>query len=533
MPFALTSKPSTAVKFATKRKPGKASLISHSGRGNAGSAFRPPIVEQATDPTIQTKLSVSEPNDKYEQEADRVADEVMRMPESNQRQATSTSANTVHSIQRVCNSCQDEDKIQTKSISSNSAERNANPTGFRNPHGVGVPLPENVRSFFEPRFGYDFGRVRVHSDQSAADSARSVSARAYTLGHRVVFGAGEYSPGTTGGQRLLAHELTHVVQQGSGSASSIQRQPIAPAAQNYRNCNLAVTGMPGFANQTAGINSYTIANQIRRRTAGLQLQRQTAPQGTAADRLLEGLARLPRPDVENYCQPLESVEQAREIHRIAVDSFVPALRAQFGPDVGNLWRHYLNRRHGDSLGVRQFSDPSSTIIRGHGDTRGFANSLTTRNRQTQLADAASDWYQNTCPSLPQNFPVGFPVERIFSQNELNHPTHFNYSFEIPSNIAGAVGSSDAGPDSRRISGHVNFLRSVDNEGRTTGVRLSTDFRFRVRDSIDFCPGNPGSELEQNLTIPLSQLEKSGEIWPQERLATTCLLKFDLLVSRLI
>jgi hypothetical protein len=85
-------------------------------------------------------------------------------------------------------------------------------------HGGGQPLPESVQAFFEPRFGYDFCQVRVHADSKAAESARAVNARAFTVGHHVVMGAGQYSPGTAEGRRLLAHELTHVVQQGNPQA---------------------------------------------------------------------------------------------------------------------------------------------------------------------------------------------------------------------------------------------------------------------------------------------------------------------------
>ncbi len=82
----------------------------------------------------------------------------------------------------------------------------------------GQPLDENTRAFMEPRFGHDFGKVRVHTDAQAAESARSINARAFTVGRHVAFGAGEYAPETRAGQQLLAHELTHVIQQsGSGN----------------------------------------------------------------------------------------------------------------------------------------------------------------------------------------------------------------------------------------------------------------------------------------------------------------------------
>jgi hypothetical protein len=87
----------------------------------------------------------------------------------------------------------------------------------------GQPLDATTRSFFEPRFGHDFSQVRVHTDAKAAASARAVNALAYTVGRDVVFGAGRYRPGGNEGQHLLAHELTHVVQQRfERSATSVQ-----------------------------------------------------------------------------------------------------------------------------------------------------------------------------------------------------------------------------------------------------------------------------------------------------------------------
>jgi hypothetical protein len=87
----------------------------------------------------------------------------------------------------------------------------------------GRPLDASTREFFANRFGYDFGDVRIHDDATAAASARGVQALAYTVGKDVVFGAGQYAPGTEVGRHLLAHELTHVIQQGGRSAATIQR----------------------------------------------------------------------------------------------------------------------------------------------------------------------------------------------------------------------------------------------------------------------------------------------------------------------
>lgn len=87
--------------------------------------------------------------------------------------------------------------------------------------GAGMPLPQETRDFFEPRFGQDFRQVRVHTGAAAAETASSINARAYTIGQDIVFGPQHYDPTSHAGRLLLAHELTHVVQQGSASGSSL------------------------------------------------------------------------------------------------------------------------------------------------------------------------------------------------------------------------------------------------------------------------------------------------------------------------
>ena len=90
----------------------------------------------------------------------------------------------------------------------------------------GAPLDASTRSFVEPRFGYDFSHVRVHTDSDAAQSASAIGARAYAVGDHVVFNAGHFSPHTASGRSILAHELTHVVQQGD-SSGTLRRSPMA------------------------------------------------------------------------------------------------------------------------------------------------------------------------------------------------------------------------------------------------------------------------------------------------------------------
>jgi hypothetical protein len=127
-------------------------------------------------------------------------------------------------VMSECDDCQGKKLSLQRSIENSEL-------GTRNSDGVprmvhevlrspGQPLDLQARAFFEPRFGQDFSRVRVHADAQAAESAAAVAAKAYTVGADLVFGAAQYSPQTSAGRRLLAHELMHVVQQNSASVPS-------------------------------------------------------------------------------------------------------------------------------------------------------------------------------------------------------------------------------------------------------------------------------------------------------------------------
>ncbi|MCX9088553.1 MAG: DUF4157 domain-containing protein [Candidatus Methanoperedens sp.] len=166
---------------------------------------------------LQAKLKIGQPGDVYEKEADRVAEQVMQMPDVSEAKDTR--------IQRKCPKClrgllgkdKNDEKLQAKEIRGETPEVTSNmETNINALRGGGQPLTESARAFFEPRFGTDFSRVQVHSGGAAEQSARNLNAHAYTVGHDMVFGGGQFAPGTQEGRRLIAHELTHVVQQ-SGS----------------------------------------------------------------------------------------------------------------------------------------------------------------------------------------------------------------------------------------------------------------------------------------------------------------------------
>lgn len=270
---------------------------------------------------VQAKLKVGAPNDRYEQEADHVAETVMRMPEPPmarpgeedekklqrkpmfeqitplvQRQAAeeeetaqrqslfdaiapaiqrvpvavredddekkvrtkplavqrfcpecekemegeegtvqrALDSSATHVVQRLCPECEkklqrqsmneeeEESAVQTKSengqASAAPSRIEANIDAMK---GGGAPLSESSRNFFEARFGADFSSVRLHTDSRAADTAKSINARAFTVGNDIAFGSGQYSPDSSSGKSLLAHELTHVIQQGPNGSGSI------------------------------------------------------------------------------------------------------------------------------------------------------------------------------------------------------------------------------------------------------------------------------------------------------------------------
>ncbi|MFN6355283.1 MAG: DUF4157 domain-containing protein [Cyanobacteriota bacterium] len=154
---------------------------------------------------VQAKLTVGEPNDPYEQEADRVAEQVMRMPEPEQT-GTATKQPTHGPLDREL--LQAEGLPGTTPLISPSLERQLAASQAK-----GNPLPQATRGFMESRFGRDFSRVRIHADREAGEASKALEAKAFTHGQDVYFGAGSFEPETSEGKQLLAHELTHVVQQ--------------------------------------------------------------------------------------------------------------------------------------------------------------------------------------------------------------------------------------------------------------------------------------------------------------------------------
>jgi hypothetical protein len=220
MAFALLSrsrsKPPGSVKPMPKQKSAGVQRPADSRSGFAKPVFQLPTTALPRVPVIQTKLKIGEPNGKLEQEADRVAEP-----------ADPAVSGVPMRIQRFLG--QSNGQADAAPVSVDQAL--ASP---------GQPLDPATRGFMEPRFGHDFSRVRIHTDTKAAESAKAVSARAFTVGGHVVFGEGQYRPTATEGQQLIAHELTPVMQQGS-AGKALQHEPDKACADADRQAHFGKT----------------------------------------------------------------------------------------------------------------------------------------------------------------------------------------------------------------------------------------------------------------------------------------------------
>src|SRR5215470_5556823 len=195
---------------------------------------------------LSPKLTVGPPDDAFEQEADRIADQIDRLPQVG---STVRVTDSSQRIQRLCKSCSEAE--EEDSGGAPVAELGEEDIGGAAPlAGGGNSLGSGVRAFMEPRFGFDFGKVKIHTDQRSASLARDLGARAFTVGRDIFFGRDEYEPGSSAGRHLLAHELTHVVQQNQVNADGpvlrkselrIQRYLVGPPQQ------ITATPIPGGA----------------------------------------------------------------------------------------------------------------------------------------------------------------------------------------------------------------------------------------------------------------------------------------------
>jgi hypothetical protein len=244
-------------------------------------------------PFFQPKLTINQPNDVYEKEADAVAEQVMKAPttekgvqakpqsiidrkplvipspgvdrnvspspsllkkeeslqpedveeeqESSRNEPSTREDKLMNNnlggglnynrdiVQRKCTNCEEKDEKISRKETGNAEVQNSLVSVEQTLNSPGQPLPVATLSFMEERVGHDFGNVQIHNDAQAHQSSADINALAYTHKNHIVFNAGEYQPQSDTGKKLLAHELTHVVQQGNTVHDSIQKDDKVPA----------------------------------------------------------------------------------------------------------------------------------------------------------------------------------------------------------------------------------------------------------------------------------------------------------------
>lgn len=178
---------------------------------------------------VQAKLNISQPDDIFEKEADKIAKDIV--------DKNTTETPKISSVQKGPNA-------------KNTYVNNETESKIKNLKGKGRPLYKSVKDYFQPRFGIDLGNVRVHTGNEANRLANSLNAKAFTYGNDIVFGQGQFQPGTTKGKELIAHELTHTMQQGGG----VQRDVVQRKEPNYSTKNFRYTELSGADMYGAKVN---------------------------------------------------------------------------------------------------------------------------------------------------------------------------------------------------------------------------------------------------------------------------------------
>jgi Domain of unknown function (DUF4157) len=211
---------------------------------------------------VQPKLAIGQQGDRFEQEADRVAEAVMRMPGLALTSGEMASPPIPpFRIQRACAPGAKDEPLRRKADEGAAEQPSAPPIVHEVLRSSGRPIDDATRATFEPRLGFDFSKIRIYADERAAESARSVGALAYTVGPNVVFGRGQYQPHTEAGQKLLAHELAHVVQQQGGAERAGISGTTSPTIQR-KEALTATTGWPTDPDAVRGIRPYMLVSSL-------------------------------------------------------------------------------------------------------------------------------------------------------------------------------------------------------------------------------------------------------------------------------
>ncbi len=405
-------------------------------------------------PRVQAKLAPSRPGDPAEQEAERIAGRIGAGP-----------------VQRMCAECAHELDVGVQAKASPGPPATALPASLPDP-GPGQALPGALRADMEARLQADFSGVRLHTGAAAAEAARALHAHAYTVGRDLVFGAGEYAPDAAAGQRLLAHELVHVVQQEAlpSLAATVQRET-DPMQQHMDDMDMEME------------RKYANSGAPKAQTCG---RPSWCPAG--------------------FCSPYTSEKLAEYYRSKRAWWLLGGISAVVDSRVVPFWKEYL---WGGSAPKNLTADFG----------KDFTNSPTTKKATTFLTNELKKSLAAKPPAVTTTASIDIATlisTAIAALNDPTSPDRMNFSVprDIPGNLAGDIGTNQtacpagAQPspfnDERRASGTVEVARKSGPD-----IVVTPLIAYTVKDTVDLCPGDCGSPAERIATVPLSQFEATG------------------------
>ena len=373
---------------------------------------------------------------------------------------------------------EEEERLQTKQAAGPAPEATPQVAAeIASMQGGGQPLPAAELAFFEPRFGADFGRVRLHTDQTAVETAQRVNARAFTLGHDVYFGAGQFAPAACEGRRLLAHELTHVVQQGQDR-------------------HLLQFDLIDDLKEAAEKKAEEFAKQELGKLAA-------APVGPPS-----GFSGDPKCG-PTFCQPFISKDVARKNLAWAGPLILAGIAKKVNTRIVSLWATYLAGGSPPKNLTADFGKDFTASPTTAETTRFLVGDLR-KDVDTNQAALMAGAPAKTIDFSPRLSSARASIDDPLGPDQMN----FNHPLDIAGNLAGGIGKDQtlfpigAQPsphnDSREAIVTATLIRIPGSS-----VVVVPAIRYTVKDTIDLCPGDCGLPDEMVATVPLSRFEATG------------------------
>jgi len=305
--------------------------------GEGGERFFAPV-KQTAPSSVQAKLNVNKPGDKYEQEADSTAEKVMRMPAVGSKGITPSSAEDKKIQRKETGATENEERSETGNRDSGISATSETESAIRSKTTGGEPLPGDTRNFMEPRFGNDFSNVRIHTDSGSAQLNNQLNARAFTYQNHIFFGQNQFEPQSPQGKHLLAHELTHVVQQGASKPLKPQSTHQTDNAVETLQSKPSQTGSPAIqrgildvvsagAGAVANVFNRIVSNVSRAIGAGI----------SAATSWIQNIAGRIGAGIENTWTFISNVASRIGQGLQASWNFIQSIASRIGQTVTTAW----------------------------------------------------------------------------------------------------------------------------------------------------------------------------------------------------